>query len=144
MTARHVGRRDAAAGGLAMLVLAAAAAGSAKAEELDGELLARCTEFQAVEAEMDHIWETLGDRLMAERDAHPLAQRETEASGRYCELREIIADMPARTPEGLQAKARVVLSEFRGEDNSSDFPGQYDPRGALALSLARDLIGRAA
>jgi hypothetical protein len=36
------GRRSIAAGGFAMLVLAAAAAGTAKAEELDGELLALC------------------------------------------------------------------------------------------------------
>ena len=49
MTARHVGRRDAAAGGIAMLVLAAAAAGSAKAAELDGPLLALCQEFHASE-----------------------------------------------------------------------------------------------
>ena len=144
MTARHIGRRDAAAGGLAMLVLAAAAAGTAKAAELDGELLARCAEFRDLDDELKRINDVLGDMLIAERDAHPLSQREAEGADRYCELREIIADMPARTPEGIQAKAHIVLAEFRGEDNSGDFPGQYDPRGALALSLARDLIGRAA
>ena len=143
MTARHVGRRDAAAGGLAMLVLAAAAAGSAKAAELDGELLARCAEFRDLDAELERINDVLGDMLIAERDAHPLSQREAEGAERYCDLREIIAEMPARTPEGIQAKAHIVFAEFCGEDDEN-FPGQYDPRGALALSLARDLIGRTA
>ena len=143
MSARDVGRRAVAGSGLAMLVLAAAAAGSAKEEELDGELLARCAEFRDLDNELERINDVLGDMLMVERDAHPLAQRETEASERYCELRELIADTAARTPEGIQAKAHIVLAEFRGEDNSGDFPGQYDPRGALALFLACDLIGRA-
>ena len=125
MTGRDVGRR-------------------AVAEELDGELLVRCAEFRAVEAEMNHISDVLGSMLMAEREAHPLARREPELFERYRELRELIADIPAKTLQAIEAKARVVLSEFRGEDNSSDFPGQYDPRGALALSLARDLIGRSA
>jgi hypothetical protein len=44
-------QRDIAAGGLAMLVLAAAAAGSANAEELDSELLRAAADFQRLRAE---------------------------------------------------------------------------------------------
>ena len=59
MTARQVGRRDAAAGRLAMLVLAAAAAGSAKAEELDGELLQAAADFYRLGAEDRAAWAAL-------------------------------------------------------------------------------------
>jgi hypothetical protein len=141
---RSVGRRDAAAGGIAMLVLAAAAAGGAKAEELDGHLLALCREIADVSGETNRISDALADMPSRELAAHPLRVRESELSDRFCELRELIADMPARTPEGIRAKACVVLAEFRGEDEWEKYPGQYDPRGSLALSLARDLLGRAA
>ena len=137
MSGRRVGRRDAAAGGLAMLVLAAAAAGSAKAEELDGELLALCREFHVNRQEIDAYWDIQPPAI-----GSPDADRSRALVDRYHCLREELAALPARTPEGLQAKARILLSEFEGEDDEN-YPGQYDPRGALALSLARDLIGRA-
>jgi hypothetical protein len=142
MARNSVSRRDAAAGGIAMLVLAAAAAGQAKAEELDGELLALCREFADVSGETNRISDALADMLSREREAHPLRVRELELSDRFCELRELIADMPARTPEGIRAKARVILAEFVGEDEWEKYPGQYDPSGSLALSLARDILGR--
>ena len=143
MSGRRVGRRDAAAGGIAMLVLAAASAGSAQAAELDGELLALCQEIGVVSGETDRISDALEDIPWREWEMHPLRARRCELSDRFCELREMIADAPARTPEGIRAKARVVLAEFDGDDEWEKYPGQYDPSGALALSLARDLLGRA-
>jgi hypothetical protein len=134
-------RRDIAAGGIAMMVLAAAAAGVDKAQEVDGHLLALCRESVELSTDLDRITDALCD-MEPKREAHPLAQRKREAAERFCELRQLIADLPARTPEGLQAKARVVLAEFDGDDDYERYPGQYDPRGALALSLARDLLGK--
>ncbi len=136
-------RRDIAAGGIAMLVLAAAAAGTDKAQELDGELLELSRESAELSTELDRINDMICDLPRRGGDAHPLRVRELQASDRFCELRELIADLPARTPEGIQAKARVVLAEFDGDDEYEQYPGQYDPRGALALSLARDILGRA-
>ena len=136
MSGRTVSRRDAAAGGLAMLVLAATAAGADKAQELDGKLLALCDEFHANRTETDAIWKD-----NSPLDGGPAAARSEALSDRYHELREELAELPAKTPEGIAAKARVILTEFQGEDDAN-FWGQYDARGALALSLARDLLGR--
>jgi hypothetical protein len=112
------------------------------ATHADAELLALCRESAE-----------LGDRLnrtndatnlpWRERGAHSARILELEQSARFCELRELIADVPARTPEGLRAKARVVLVDFAGDDEFDKYPEQYDPSGALALSLARDVLGRA-
>ena len=57
MTARHVGRGAVAGSGLAALVLAAAAAGTAKAQELDGQLLALCDEACDIQAYTNRIEE---------------------------------------------------------------------------------------
>ena len=138
MTARHVGRRDAAAGGLAMLVPAAAAAGSAKAQELDGELFALTREFE----------ETIPTviRLEDERDALPRnhpgvnvldAQVKALVSRRW-ELREAISDTPAVTPEGLIAKAKVALWELSDGDPTE---GPTYGSSTVAWSLARDIAG---
>ena len=139
MTRRHVGRRDAAAGGLAMLVLAAADAGSAKAQELDGELLALCREFDEtipavirVEDEMDAL--PFNHPHAATLDAEVKA-----VVRRRWELREAITDTPARTPEGLMAKAKVALWELRDGDPEE---GPTYGNSTVAWSLARDIAGR--
>ena len=137
MTTRQVGRRDAAAGGLAMLVLAAAAAGSAKAAELDGELLALCQEFHASEDELDGLFGDYDMRIAGD----PRIDRERELIDRRFEIREELVTLTPRTPEGFAAKARVILADFSGEDNPN-YPGQYDPRTALAMSLAKDILRR--
>jgi hypothetical protein len=137
VSGRSVGRRDAAAGGIAMLVLAAAAAGQAKAEELDGELLARCAEFQTVEDEFDGLWKKYavvdssspeGERLSAEQDV---------LVSRIYELREAISDLPARTPEGIKAKTRVA---FRDLSPNEAWPEQAE--AWMAFSVLRDILGR--
>jgi hypothetical protein len=126
MSGRRVSRRCA-AGGLGMLLLAATAAGSAKAEELDGELLARCAEFQAQEDELNRIFDVIGD----------LSMREREGVDRIHELRGLISDLPARTPEGLRAKAQIALLDFGPEDKWPEDNSQW-----TAWSLARDVLGK--
>jgi hypothetical protein len=139
VSGRSVGRRDAAAGGIAMLVLAAAAAGQAKAEELDGELLALCREF--------HETIPVVTRLEDERDELPFnhpreaaIDRQLQAVvSRRWELREAITDTPARTPEGLAAKARVALWELCDGDPEA---GPISGSNGVGWSLARDVLGR--
>ncbi len=112
----------------ALLLLSAAEAGPAKAAELDGELLACCAEADRLEAQADVLtagWPSSGqcprwmeaDRLMDE--AYDLRERATE--------------LPARTPEGLQAKARLVLARLDADGLA----------GEIAQSLARDVLGKA-
>jgi hypothetical protein len=60
---------------------------------------------------------------------------------RRWELRELITYTPARTPEGLIAKAKVALWEL-GDGEPEEGPSSGS--GMVAWSLARDIAGRAA
>ena len=114
------------AGAAAMALLAAPAAGLAKAMELEGDLIALCDRFVA-----DGLL-LLGDDL-PEEELQALVERRLEA-------RREISNFRARTPEGIQAKARVALAEIelaygdRQPFRTSEF---------VAWSLCRDLLGRA-
>jgi hypothetical protein len=140
MSGRSVSRRDAAAGGLAMLVLAAAAAGQAKAQELDGELLALCREF----GERNTRIEELNDIEESFPDGHPQSVAASLEIGTLVErgwkIRDRVATLQARTPEGLLAKARVALWETCDGDIEA---GPVEGTGTrVAWSLARDVLGR--
>ena len=87
----------------ALLLLSAAEAGPAKAAEL-----ACCAEAHLLE----------GKAAKVTKDAY--------------ELRERARQLPARTPEGLQAKARIVLERLEVDSQAAE----------VALSLARDVLGR--
>jgi hypothetical protein len=140
MSKGAVSRRDAAAGSLAMLVLAAAAAGQAKAEELDGELLALCREFH----DNNHEFARLTDIYCYLDSTTP---RGIEIDGKLAviverlhELRGEISDLAARTPEGIRAKAAVVLVDLSEDSSGSMEP--TDDQYWSAWSLARDVLGR--
>lgn len=140
MSAARVSRREAAAGGIAMLLLAAAAAGQAKADELDGELIGLCQEFHRIEDQLRVI------AHLAEAPSRSAEYAQWEEIGRPLvdrlhEVRFDISQLTARTPEGLQAKARVVLADLAPAADP-DF-ASYDPLQALGHSLARDILGRA-
>ena len=88
-------------------------------------------------------------RLEDERDALPRnhsrvgvldAQVKALVSRRW-ELREAITDTPARTPEGLVAKAHVALWELSDGDPEE---GPTHGSSTVAWSLARDVLGRTA
>lgn len=140
MTRRAISRRDTAASGIAMLVLAAAAAGQTKAEEMDGEMIGLCQEYHRIEdllRAIDHLADApTGSAEYArwKETVPPLVER------RY-ELRFDISRFTARTPEGLQAKARVVLADLAAGADARFI--SYDPQQALGHSLARDILGRA-
>ena len=119
-------RRDAAVGGLA--------------QELDSALLTLCEEFHENRREIDSIW----DGEQPPVDGSPSGVRSGLLVDRYHELCQQIAALPAKTIEGAVAKAGVIVEEFQGEDDFENEPSQYDPRSALAMSLAREVLGRAA
>ena len=141
MSRHPVSRREAAAGGVAMLVLAAAAAGQAKAEELDGELLTLVREFKDRETEfprLTQIEERYGPRSPRGRAADREMRRLVE---RRWDIRWRVAELTARTPEGLRAKAWLALWETCDGTPEHGRPSCDDQ--AVAWSLARDLLGRA-
>jgi hypothetical protein len=108
-------------------------AGASKAAEADHELLACCREAEASNQEAAAVMNDI-DRMdddnpavmPALKAAHPLFVSYSDAILRAGQLR-------ARTPEGLRAKAALLLLHLTTED---------DPV-ALAASLARDVAGRA-
>ena len=114
-----------------LLLLSAAEAGSAKAAELDGELLALCDEAVALHQESVAATDAIDTANL------PFSSREDRAaweavyvrSATWRELCEQIAALPARTPEGLVGKARVLRRVVALEE-------------PMVASLCRDLLGR--
>ena len=115
-----------------LLLLIPAEAGAGKANELDAELLdccdaARAADRQAALAvdgfDMLDLDEPAG--LIALHSARPLVDAYFDAIDRATVL-------PARTPEGLRAKATLLLLHSQADDDVA----------ALAVSLARDVAGR--
>ena len=104
-----------------MLVAAAAAAGSAKAEELD--IWCDLDSRSAAAVEIDGKFAVIVDRLH--------------------ELRGEISDLAAVTPEGLAAKAAVVLVDLSEDGAGTRTVKPHDDQQWIAWSLARDIAGRA-
>lgn len=135
MSGRRVSRRGAAAGGLAMLVLAAVSARSAKADGLDGKLLALVREYGETEIPLTQLVDELDDLPIGDpRDADLDARFKTILARRR-ELAEEVADTQSLTPEGLKAKAGVALYELRGLDSESNTPNVD-----VAISLIMDIL----
>lgn len=123
------------AGAAAALLLLPVEAGAAKAVELDGELLAICAEAVATDARAEAIMDAIDRDDLSPTDPRwsPTMDDAQLMLADYHDAITRAARLPARTPEGLRAKARLVVSYFSGDGGNAD----------LALSLARDLIGRA-
>ena len=121
------GRRQLFGTSAALLVLSAAPAGPGKAAELDGELL----EVAAGIAAIDRQFATWNKARASVSDAD---WREELAA--YWELADRVASLPARTPEGLQAKARVLRSVY---DSLAGHEG--DRISEHVHSLVRDMLG---
>ena len=120
-----------------MLVLAAAAAGQAKAEELNGELIALVREFKD-----GHV---VVDRLTTIQDEYGWRSPEGQRAGdeisllvkRGWEIRKRVTELAAKTPEGLAAKAWLALWETcdgTPEDGPPAAPIGRFPGPSLATS----------
>ena len=122
----------------ALLLLTAAEAGPAKAAELDGRLLALVARWEPWERERLAVAALDGDdpALEARFDAY---------TAPWHDLMYEIMDAPARTPEGIHAKARVLRALLA---NHEDFGSRHEPSSAspsehFAWSLVSDILGRA-
>jgi hypothetical protein len=120
-------RRDLFGSAAALLLLAAPAAGPAKAQELDGDLLDLVAEFHDLHAELDRL--AASD---APDDAYDAVNEDWLAV-----LEEAIA-LPARTPEGLRAKASLFLPAMR---NMVADPPFAEVGHRLAHALVVDITG---
>ncbi len=137
MTRHHPQRRTLFGAGAAMLLLGATEAGAAKAEELDGELLARIAQWRAHDAATDAMDREIDDLPSTDPRYIDTWKEITEnRSPRYHELWEAIAVTPARTPEGVQAKAAIAR-----EIIAIWADGSYSRDNAMAASVFHDMLG---
>ena len=124
----------------AMLLLTAAEAGDAKAQELDGELMACCSELLAIDAECYRL-DAVASAIDGGDPHHPAwfacDDYSSATNDRWHELADQIAATPARTPEGLRAKVQAARTAIHGEAKESP-----DPMDRLAWSVFADVLGR--
>ena len=133
-TTSNASPRNLADDGAALLGLGGEAAVAAAALTPDAELLACCAEALRIDAHSAATFdavEHLSSRHPLSVAAYHEAYREMP---RFHDLVARAADLPARTPEGLRAKAELALSYLHTGDNDAE----------IALSVARDVLaGRA-
>jgi len=139
MSEHATSRRQMFGSGAALLLLSATAAGSAKAAEIDGGLLAACRSLSRLYTEIQ--------RIDAADDDTPESEAEVYATvdAWWAELNRII-DTPAFTPDGIRAKARAtrIALEYLATpmlDQTVEADGRDHER--LAWSLVADLLREA-
>jgi hypothetical protein len=111
------------------MMAAPAAAGSAKAAELDGELIALLDEARRLCREWQRPTST------------PPTYTEITARPPWDALIVQACAIPARTPEGMRAKAEAAHWWVLG-DGLSACDRIHTPQERLAVSLVTDLLGR--
>lgn len=107
-------------------------AGADKAREADYELLACCREAEAVNQEAGAVMNSIEALDDSDDAVMPALEAATSLFGAYSDAILRAGQLRARTPEGLRAKAALLLLHLTTED---------DPV-ALAASLARDVAER--
>ena len=118
----------------AVLFLEAAEAGADKAAELDDELRDCCAAAHGADLASETFMDRIGDMTLDDPATLDALARMRPAVDAYFAAVERATEIPARTPEGLRAKAALLLLHLRsGEDCT-----------ALAGSLACDVAARQA
>ena len=110
----------------ALLVLGVAPVGPDKASD-DTELLENAAAIAAIDRQLAE-WNTTKSGISDEDRNEELAS--------YWEFADRVLELPARTPEGLQAKARVLRSVHKGVSGR-----ELDRVGEHVLGLVRDMLG---
>ncbi len=121
----------------AALLLVAPAAGEAKAAELDGPLLAAIATWEPWERERHAV-----EALTADDPTY--SARFATYAGPWHEHMRNIMDLPARTPEGVHGKIRVLRALLHNHAGYGD--GLHEgssPSEDFAWALCRDVLGRA-
>ena len=122
----------------ALLVAGGFKATAAKADELDSDIIAASRNYLALEDDLSRLSKLEGG-LPDARQAALLAEMDV-IHDQQAALRSIMATNPARTPEGLRAKA-AALQSWLPSNPAGTLP--CCDEDALAWSLCDDLLGRA-
>ena len=115
-----------------LLLLAPVEAGASKAAELDAELLACCATAHRADQAADAVMDRLDDVTLDDSDMLDVLGRMQSQLDAYFAAVERAAELPARTPEGLRAKAALLLLHLRSDEDCA----------VLAASLACDVARR--
>ena len=132
-------RRQLIGGTASLFLLAPAAAGAAKAQELDGPLIAAAAEYAQLEDEYCVVCSGV-DQLPKGPERAAREARMDAICEQQNDLFEAMCDMPARTPEGLRAKALAVCCKIGDGNSQTDRP--VNSEDWLTWSLLDDLLGR--
>ena len=108
----------------------------------DAELLAAAGDFHRMRAEDKAFWKATKDD-----PEDKYANAFNQPDGLWVRISgavQRVSDLPAVTSEGLRAKATVLEAVIRQEHRAQLEEGCEDEEIRVALSLARDVLGRVA
>lgn len=132
-------RRNILSGSVAATAFAHMAVPTAQATpNADAELIAWCAQFHAFNAEQDRLSDA-AEKLPIESERAQLERQIQDmvfGSGGFHEQRVAIARTPAKTLEGMRAKASVAMHSWDGDGYHSAFDDN-----SVAMSLAHDILG---
>jgi hypothetical protein len=140
VTARAT-RRQVFGASAALLLVGATEAGAAKANELDGALLAAAKRIEALEAEERRLQPLYDVMPPTPESEHYEAECDALRDERK-EVLDYLAETPARTPEGLRAKALALVAFWGGPDGRHELD-LISAHQRLEWSLIKELAGRA-
>jgi hypothetical protein len=115
---------------------------AAQSQELDGELLAAAAAFHKLTAVDVAYWKAIGEEDDRDNKHWNACNAEDGLWTRLYAATTSVRDLPAKTPEGLRAKATVV--EALIIENHSAETDNWGDEIRAAMSLIRDLVGVAA
>ena len=132
---QHTTRRGVLFGTVGAMALTAPAVAAEMATHPDAALIAACDELNRIERGFLGFFH--GPAKIHDEAEQDAAIATYDREGQRAQLVEVINTTPARTMEGVRAKARVILTEdleLRGKEDRStiasllrDIVGNYDP-----------------
>ena len=119
-------------------VLASAPPAPATEAVSDAGLLRACSEYIALDRQLIAIGAEQGDLLSCDPIWKTLDRKSRVLVSKRHRLEERISDMPARTPEGIRAKAEATQHMLSSDADGGDGPMSHE--AAMAWSLVEDLL----
>ncbi|MDI3307686.1 MAG: hypothetical protein QJR07_11355 [Acetobacteraceae bacterium] len=104
----------------------------------DAELLRLCAEMDEVRAVMDPLEIEYNDTRVSDPRYRELAELLREPTARWRALFDQVAQTPARTLGGMQAKAKVLRKQWNFWADGS--PMHEDPHDEMVWGLLNDLL----
>jgi hypothetical protein len=148
VSAGNVGRRSAAASGLAMIAFAGTAAmvsaGSVAPPEPDAELVALAAEFVRLQGLIDPLTRRFFQLPANHPDIMVLGQKEIALSAAQDEISYRMQDIPATTDIGLRAKAQVGRRLYLRYRKEEIMDASLNHEEHFVWAMINDMLGGSA